>query len=257
MPAKTPAEHEENFRSQAEKLGIKTKDRSSNDLATDMINAPVDKIRDLGFVGAPCTESEMLPYERPTMELSRSGASTAVSWLESQIVSGSTYDGSISYIITKKNPKRKDHAKVFMSIAMEVMNDAQALLDLYDMKPNDEDQAMLEKICRFESDIGFIAAAQSVVSGSQTAKAYLQLFDLGNPFEGYLEKEKYATHSWDIVALLGAYDDRLSAEHTKVVDEWRSTLIKYCVTGEAPWPGYKQGRSMLINKVSRSCRLFS
>lgn len=252
MPAKTPAEHEENFRQQAQKLGIKTEDRSSAQITHDMIKTPVDKIRDLGFVGAPCSQSEMMPYERPTMELSRSGPADEVGWLDSQIVSGSGYDGSISYIITKKNPKRRNHAKSFIAIAREVMKKPDELFALYDIGPGDSDEDTLKKICRFESDIGFIIAADAVAKGARKTRTYLQLFDLPNPFEGYLERGRYTTHCWDIVALLGAYEDRLSSQYVKVIGEWRRQIIAYCVSGEEPWRDCGTGHGLSITKVS-SC----
>lgn len=250
MPAKTPAEHEDNFRQQAQKLGIKTQNRSSAEIAHDMIKAPVEKIRDLSFVGAPCSQSEMMPYERPTMELSRSGPAGEVDWLESQIVSGSGYDGSISYIITKKNPKRKDHAKSFIAIAREVMKKPDELFALYGIGAEDSDEDALEKICRFESDVGFIVAADAVARGARKTKTFLQLFDLPNPFEGYLERGMYTTHCWDIVAFLGAYENRMTPQYLKVIEQWRSKIAAYCVSGKEPWTDYESGEGLSVTKVS-------
>lgn len=251
MPAKSPREHEENFRAQAGKLNLTVEGRKSTDIAKEMIDVSVDSIRNLSFVGAPCSSSEILPYDRPTMQLSRNRPSTEVEWLESQIVSTAGYDGSISWIITKKNPKRKDHANSFITIAEEVLKKPQQLLDLYeishrDAATEDEDDEDLTKICLFESDIGFIAAANAVSSGATRTKTYFQFFDLPNPFEGYLPSGQYTTHSWDIVALLGAYDDRLSEQYTSVISAWRKKIIEYCNTGRAPWLEYKDGSGMLV-----------
>lgn len=266
MPAKTPAEHEESFRAKAKEVKIDVGDgRSSVDIANDMIHrTPVDAIRDLSFVGAPCTSSEILPYKRPTMELSRSGPETTVPWLESQVTSAAGYDGSISWIITKKNPKRNDHASSFRRIAEEVLGDdaSEALCKLYELpngndSPNEkEDDDVLTKICQFESDIGFVCAAEAVAEGSakKNIRTYLQLFDLPNPFEGYLEAGKFSTHSWDIVAFLGAYDDRLNEQYLKVIKAWRSRLIEYCVNGKEPWTQSDEGRAMFVSKEGLDVR---
>ncbi|KAL8655052.1 MAG: hypothetical protein Q9226_003193 [Calogaya cf. arnoldii] len=263
MPAKTPQEHEENFRTQAKNLGLDVaEERSSVDIANEMIHkVPVDAIRDLSFVGAPCTSSEILPFERPSMELSRDGPETRVTWLESQIVSAAGYDGSISWIITKKSPKRKDHANGFRKIAKEVIGGrlAERLCELYGIteRPADvseeEDDEDLTKICQYESDVGFICAAEAVAEGfskqeEKNTKTFYQLFNLPNPFEGYLPPERFTTHSWDIVALLGAYDDRLSEEYLRIIKEWRSRLIEYCVSGNEPWTEYQDGKGMYVSK---------
>jgi len=38
-----------------------------------------------------------------------------------------------------------------------------------------------------------------------------------------------------VVALLGAYDGRLSERYREVVGEWRGMVIAYCVDGGEPW----------------------
>ncbi|KAI4283724.1 MAG: hypothetical protein L6R38_001981 [Xanthoria sp. 2 TBL-2021] len=263
VPAKTPREHEESFRTQAKKLGLDAAERrSSVEIANDMIhNVSVDAIREINWVGAPCTSSEILPYERTSMELSQTGPETTVTWLDSQIVSSVGYDGSISWIITKKNAERKNHASSFRTIAEEVMGGhlAERLCELYEVaerhgsaseKEDDED---LTKICQFESDVGFICAAEAVAEvfskqKDRQTKTFYQLFDLPNPFEGYLPPERYTTHSWDIVALLGAYDERLSEEYLSVVKEWRSRLTEYCVSGKEAWMEYQDGKGMYVSK---------
>lgn len=263
MPAETPEEHEQNIRSQAKKLGLDADEkRSSAEIAYEMIhNVSVDAIRDLNFVGAPCSSSEILPYERPTMELSRSGPETTVPWLESQIVSCAGYDGSISWINTKKSPGRKGHANSFRRIAKEVLGKqlAERLCELYevaergDKADEGDDDEDLTKICQFESDVGFICAAEAVAEGfskwnDRKTKTYFQLFDLPNPFEGYLTPGQYTTHSWDIVALLGAYDERLDGRYIQVVKQWRSRIVEYCVSGKSPWADYQDGKAMYVSK---------
>lgn len=79
-------------------------------------------------------------------------------------------------------------------------------------------------------------------STSPITKSYLQIFELGNPFEGPLVTNQFATHTWDIVALLGAYEDRLSEEYKRVVRDWRDVMIRFVVEGGegaglVPWSG--------------------
>lgn len=225
MPAKTPKEHEEKFQAQAKKLGLDAAPvRSSAEIANESINSvSVDAMRDLIFVGAPCSSSEILPYERPTMELSRSKPGTTVTWLESQIVGAAGHDGSISWIITKRNPDRKNHANSFYDLSQKVLGErtAKRLCELYWIvrktgnATEEEDDKDLTKTCLFESDVGFVCAAKAVAEGFSEVKdrnteTFSQLFDLPNPFEGYLQPERYTTHSWDIVVLLGACDERLN-----------------------------------------------
>ena len=236
MPAMTSDEHQENFIKQAAKLDIKTEDRPSQAIAEDMIRIEVDKVRDLAFVGAPCTESEILPYEKPTMELVRNVPPSQVTWLESSVISSASYDGAISYNMIQSNDSRRDHAKSFIKITREVLQDADSLLDIYDIKAEDSDDDALIKICQFESDIGFFAASWSQAIGSaKRQRTFLQLFDMGNPFEGPLPQGKFATHTWDIVALLGAYEERLSSAYKDVIRQWRAKIIDYVVSGKEPW----------------------
>ena len=263
MPAKTPEEHERNFRSQAKKLGLDVNEkRSSADIAHEIIdNVSADAIRDLNFVGAPCSSSEILPHDQPTMELSRSGPETTLTWLDSQNVSSAGYDGSISWIITKENPGRKCHANIFRTIAEEVLGkqSADKLCELYEIARRDDDISEgdddldLTRICQFESDVGFICAAEAVADGfskrdDRKTKTYYQLFDLPNPFEGYLRPNQYTTHSWDIVALLEAYNERLDVGYAGVVKHWRSRIIEYCGSGRNPWEEYQGGKAMYVSK---------
>lgn len=66
MPVKSPGQHQENFMEQAGKLGLDT-GKSSEELAREMIGLPVEKIRETGYVGLPCTSTELLPYENASM----------------------------------------------------------------------------------------------------------------------------------------------------------------------------------------------
>lgn len=150
------------------------------------------------------------------------------------------------------SPQRKDHAKTFHSICKDTMKQPQRLIDLYDVKVDDPDDVALEKICHFPSDIGFFAAADAVAQGAKTTKTFFQYYDLGNPFEGMLTREKYATHTWDIVSLLGAYDDRLSPEYMEVIRGWRTMIVDYATSGKFPTPTYHDGEGLRVNKGGMS-----
>ncbi|KAI5453532.1 hypothetical protein NCC49_006005 [Naganishia albida] len=263
MPAKTPEEHEVNFREQAEKVGIPVKDRTSDDILQDLERIDIDAIRKAGWVGIPCSQSEMMPYKTPSMALLRGEKDEDIinggmrRWVPEQLVSACRFDGGISYNMMIDDDSRTGHAKAFIGIVDDVLRNkysnptvSDALLDLYDIKKETDDPTALRNICQFESDIGFFAPALSECIGarSSSTRAYLQLFELGNPFDGPLEKEKYATHTWDIVALLGAFEDKLSFEYQNVVKAWRDKIIAFVVGGgeAAGLEEWKKGEQALV-----------
>ncbi|KAI5203431.1 alpha/beta-hydrolase [Aureobasidium subglaciale] len=248
MPDKTPAEHQENFIAQAKKLGIDTKKVSSRQIAQKMIDCDVSKLRDLSYVGQPCVDTAIIPHkDHATQRDISAGKIMQVGWLESQIISSCSYDGSISNIMMRGDGKRRDHAKSFIKIADEVLENPKKLLQIYDIQETTPDEKALEKICQFESDIGFLAPALAMVKGTaDKTTTYFELFDLGNPFPGPLEEKRFASHTWDIVALLGAYEDRLPNEYAEKIKEWRARYINYIVEGEAPWKNFeKNGKSAM------------
>lgn len=252
MPAKTPQEHEANFRNQAEKLKITVDARSSDDILGDLEKIDVDEIRKAAWVGIPCSQSEMMPYKTPSMALLRGEKDEDIidgglkRWVPEQLVSACGYDGGISYNMLIDDDSRNEHAKAFHHIVDDVIrhkmkNDQAAddLLELYELAdPHLDDPIALNRICQFESDVGFFLPALAECNGasSTATRSYLQLFELGNPFEGPLEKEKYATHTWDIVALLGAYEAKLSPSYQQVIRQWREKIIAF-VTGGADAAG--------------------
>lgn len=248
MPDKTPSEHQDNFIDQAKKLEIDTEDLTSKQIAGKMIACDIAKIRDLSYVGQPCVDSEIISHKDHANQKSiAAGKVDQVDWLESQIISSCTYDGSISNIMMRGDDKRKNHAKSFIKIAKEVLNNPERLLRIYDVIESTGDEEALEKICQFESDIGFFSAALSMVKGTaDKTTTYLQLFDLGNPFRGPLEQQKFASHTWDIVALLGAYEGRLPEDYVKKIREWRGRYIRYMVDGEAPWAKFDKSAKEAI-----------
>jgi len=249
MPVKTPEEHQENFLTQAKKLGLKPEIRTSSQLAQEMIPLPVEKIRDLGYVGQACSSSELLPYSSASMATMTSRPPQSPN-LQSQIVSSTTYDGGISYNLMIQNPDLKNHAQKFINIVnSSSLSNPQALLDLYEITPSDSDSTALRKICQFESDIGFFAGSLAQARGFP-GKSYLLLFDLGNPFEGFLPARECATHTWDIVALLGSCEARLDENYKRVIGEFRQKIIQYVVAGEEPWPAWTEedGKAMVVGK---------
>ncbi|KAF2646981.1 hypothetical protein K491DRAFT_615584 [Lophiostoma macrostomum CBS 122681] len=161
-------------------------------------------------------------------------------WVEAQMVSSATYDGGISFNMIYKDAKRRDHARGFIIIAEEVLGlgNAKELCDIYHLSSDTEDNEALKNICLFESDIGFFAAALSMVQGRSTP-TYLQLFDLGNPFKGPLTETypggSFATHTFDIVTLLGGvHEDGLPESYQSIIKNWRDSVLDFAVDGKAP-----------------------
>lgn len=143
--------------------------------------------------------------------------------------------------MTHNNAERKNHATSFMKIAQEILQHPGELYDIYEIHEGDSDEEALAKICLFESDIGFISATVSQAHGlaHSSIKTYFQLFDLGNPFKGLLPQGVCASHTWDIVALLGAYEDRMSEEYRKVIQRWRELILAYVTDGSPPCDDFR------------------
>ncbi|KAL8905637.1 MAG: hypothetical protein Q9207_002510 [Kuettlingeria erythrocarpa] len=229
----TPEEHQREFSYQAARLGIEVQDRSMEAIALEVIDAPIDAIRNLEYCGAPCCPSELIAEpDWATMKHARHTRANV--WLESQILCSSTYDGSISHLVAM-GQERTQLARVFVAICHARLKNPQDLLDIYKILEDDEDDVALEKICRVVTDMGYYGA---VISGLLGAAArpqtnnYHVLFDIGNPFSTLLEKGRFATHTWDVVSLLGAYDDQLPQEFRRGILEWRQAILGYCSTGK-------------------------
>ncbi|KAF2131848.1 alpha/beta-hydrolase [Dothidotthia symphoricarpi CBS 119687] len=257
MPSMTHEEHGANFSEQAEKLGIRVKnddggDRVPGEVAREMIDIDVGKIRELAWVGLPCANSTFFPVERPTMELTKKGKLAPEDWqkwakpVEAQIVGSTTYDGGISYNMMSKDKSRKEHAKSFAHIAEDVLGakSGKELCEIYGLTSHNDDPDALQRICLFESDIGFFAAALSVAEGDLVENTYFQVFDLPNPFPGPIRDQgAFATHTFDIVTLLGGvHEDRLPETYTPVVSEWRDRILDFAIKGTPPCARYMAGR---------------
>lgn len=268
MPSMTPSEHHANFLSQASSLGIATEDangkeRKADDIARDFITTDIQKIRDLAWVGLPCTESDFFPVKKPSMELTRAGKMVPKDWrerftpVEAQIIGTTTYDGGISYNMMSKDSSRSGYAKAFESIAKDVLGDSDgaALCSIYGIKEGMRDPDALQAVCLFESDIGFFAAALATCEADLIPKTYFHVFDLPDPFEGPIrEQGEFATHTFDIVSLLGGVsEDRLPESYRPVISKWRDTILDFVVSGKAPCEEYvgkeRRGRrGLMVNK---------
>ncbi|KAF4550920.1 Carboxylesterase-like protein 21 [Elsinoe fawcettii] len=85
MVTMSPEQHRAEFLHQAEKLGIVVRNRSTESIAEDVVNLPVDKLRGLNMVGAPCSGTELISTQDwATMAHARREVPN--SWLESQLV---------------------------------------------------------------------------------------------------------------------------------------------------------------------------
>lgn len=244
----TPEEHQREFLYQVEKLGIETHGRCVRELAMEVIEVPIDAIRSLNYCGAPCSSSELIPdADWATMQHARHAIPN--DWLKSQILCSSTYDGSISYLVAE-GQERTQLGKIFAAICRARLKNSQHLLDLYQMAADDDDDVALEKICQVVTDIGYYGAAVSGLLGAAenpTTKSYHLIFDIGNPFPGLLKQGCFATHTWDVISLLGAYDEVVPDDFRNSISEWRRSILSYCCTGEIPcgiW--HKASQSALL-----------
>ncbi|KAI4193596.1 MAG: hypothetical protein LQ346_003875 [Caloplaca aetnensis] len=231
----TPEEHQREFLYQAARLGIEVRGRSMEAIAVEVIDAPIDAIRSLEYCGAPCSPSELIA-ESDWATMKHARHTRANVWLESQILCSSTYDGSISHLVAM-GQERTQLARVFAAICHARVKNPQELLGIYNISEDDEDDVALEKICRVVTDIGYYGAVVSCLLGATSSSKtnnYHVLFDIGNPFSTLLEKGRFATHTWDVVSLLGAYDDQLPQEFRAGIFEWRQAILGYCGTGEIP-----------------------
>lgn len=244
----TPEEHQKEFMYQVKKLGIKTNDRSMQDIALEVRNAPIDAIRDLNYCGAPCSPSDLIP-EADWATMWHARYTRPNEWLESQIFCSSTYDGSISYLVAA-GQERKRLARVFAAICHARLKNPEELLRIYQIMDYDNDDIALEKICQLVTDSGFYGAVISSLLGAATGlktQNYHVLFDIGNPFSRLLERDKFATHTWDAVSLFGGYDHMLSQDFRQGILKWRQAILDYCNAGALPCDAWQPtSRSTLI-----------
>jgi carboxylesterase type B len=259
MPAMTPVEHTENFLRQAGQLGIRTKDRAVEEIAKEVIEKDVDAIRKLAWVGSPCTQTNLFPFEKPSMGMMRTGGPDA--WkgrkaaIEAQIVGSTTYDGGISFNMMSKDDSRSEHGKAFEKIATDVLGSSLGaeLCRIYGVEAGQDDNDALQKICLFESDIGFFFAALATCQAGLVDKTYFQVFDLPNPFDGPLkEVGEYATHTFDVTTLLGGYDESLLPKgYEDVIASWRDRVLDFVCAGAEPCERYLGGEEGKVLRVGK------
>ena len=185
----TPEEHQEEFFHQARKLGFEVPALSIEEIVRHLICAPLDAIQTMNFCGAPCSPSELIPDDKlATMQHARRAKPN--SWLRSQTISSSTYDGSISYIVAK-GQERTNLGRIFMAVCLANLKNPQLLLNSYEINGKDDDDLALQKICQVVTDIGFYGAAVSsllgAAEGTETG-SYLCYVILEIHFLGYLKK---------------------------------------------------------------------
>lgn len=267
MPTMTHGEHRKNFLQQAKNMDIKVNNpdgsnRSPISIARDMIEIDVEKIRDLAWVGLPCSESTFFPVERPSMKLIKEGKLAPKDWqkwakpVEAQIIGSTTYDGGISYNMMSKDKDRKDHAKHFANISNDVLGlvNGRSLCEIYGITDDNEDADALQRICLFESDIGFFAAALSVAESNLVKDTYFQIFDLPNPFPGPIhELGEFATHTFDIATLLGGtHESQLPKRYESVVSDWRNKMLDFIAKGKPPCEKFISGKTRKALLISES-----
>lgn len=152
-----------------------------------------------------------------------------------------------------RDPKRSSHAKAFINIAAEVLGNEKGgeLCNLYGLSEGMRDTDALQRMCLFESDIGFFFAALSMCEAHLVPKTYFQIFDVPNPFDGPLrEQGDFATHTFDITTLLGGYDEALLPRgYGEVISGWRDKILDIVGDGTAPCGGYAaSGRALVVGR---------
>lgn len=265
MPTMTHEEHQANFLRQAKNMDIRINnpdgsDRDSISIAKDMIQIDVGKIRDLAWVGLPCSQSTFFPVECPSMKLIKEGKLAPKDWqtwakpVEAQIIGSTTYDGGISFNMMSRDKDRKNHSKHFADISRDVLglSNGMSLCDIYGITENSDDADALQKICLFESDIGFFAAALSVAESNLVRDTYFQIFDLPNPFPGPIhERGEFATHTFDIATLLGGtHESQLPKRYESVVSDWRNKMLDFITEGKPPCDRFIAGETRKALLVS-------
>ena len=243
MPAMNPEEHEQNFYEKAVQLGVAVNGRTSSEIAQDLIdNVDEDAFRELGWCGAPCLQTDMLPYPAATLDtILRVEQDKPMSgcrrWVPEQLISSAEFDGGVTYHLVKFDPTRSQaHGRNFRTLAFRSLPSTivNQLLELYSIGEATDDDATLRAINQLETDLSFILPTifEAMAAEASKTKTYLQFWRLVNPFPGSfhsdsLEPGRYANHTYDIVALFGAFEDRLDEAQRCVVQKWRTRIIEF------------------------------
>ena len=233
----TPEEHQIEFLYQAKKLGVEVSGRSMPGIARAVTDTSVDAIRNLEYCGVPCSPRELIPeIEWPTMLHAR----------RTKLTLGSSHKYYVPQRTTVQSPtllpKGRNGPNLLRFLWLARLQNPQSLLETYHILKDDDHDAALQKICQVVTDIGFHGAAISGLLGaaeSDKTKSHMIIFDIGNTFTTMLEKGRFATLTWDIVSLLGAYDDMMPESYHPGVFERRSLVLDYCHTGELPCEAWR------------------
>ena len=179
MPAMNADSHEFEFKRIANQFGSKLTGRTSAELAHYMINqVEVNEFRDLGWHGAPCLETEMLPYKAANLEtILNSGATVSPvdndgrrptkRWVSEQIVSSAKFDGGVTYHAVKSDESRRhDHTRAFREWTIGALQRydmerspgsiADDIFALYGIHADTDDDTSLRAINQLETDLSFI-----------------------------------------------------------------------------------------------------
>ncbi|PIA94522.1 Para-nitrobenzyl esterase [Cercospora beticola] len=233
ISVQSPEEHHVEFCKMAKSLGIDAKERPAQDVARELLDVPVESIRDLALHGSFCSETELVP-DKDWATMRHANTLKPNAWLKSQIISSCTYDGSISYLVEHAKNRQK-RAASFESTCKKQLKHPEDMLNIYGISAIDSDEDALLKIGQVVTDAGFYAPAISMLNGASDSptESYMVSFDIPNPWPGPLPQNQCASHTWDVVSLLGPYEDQLPVEMREGVSAWRHLIIGYC-HGEPP-----------------------
>ncbi|KAM3416272.1 hypothetical protein BST61_g7878 [Cercospora zeina] len=233
ISVQSPEECHDEFCKMAENLGIVVQDRPAQEIARELRELPVESIRDLVAHGSFCSETEMVA-DRDWATMRHANLLKPNTWLQSQIISSCTYDGSISYLVELAKD-RHSRAASFEDTCKMRLKQSQEMLEIYGITSADPDEDALLKIGQVVTDAGFYAPAVSMLNGAagSSTESFMLLFDIPNPWPGPLPRNKCASHTWDVVSLFGPYEDGLPEDIREGVSRWRRLIINYC-HGEKP-----------------------
>jgi hypothetical protein len=113
---------------------------------------------------------------------------------------------------------------------------ADLLSQAYRISPDTADDAGLEKILRFATDIGFYAPVIAFATGwPEGKKAYVYHFNEPNPWNGPWKGR--STHILDVAFLFQNYNEYLSAEQRIVAESFAEHVLVF-VNGKPPFPSF-------------------
>ena len=137
--------------------------------------------------------------------------------------------------------RRNGIAKAFTESVQRTLQDcpqeANSLLNAYDISTASSDDEAFFAVLRFANDIAFFAPVLSYAEG-WPGKAYVYAFNEPNPWEGAWKG--HATHILDVSYLFLNYNEFLSASQKTVAYAFAEDMIRFA-NGVAPWPHFEAG----------------